>query len=135
MAGLFLDSSGWFAAMSPKEAGHTRARDSYTTAARRKVGLVTTPFVIAEVHTLMLRWRGAADAQGFLSVAFNPAAHHVITPDAELIDAAMQRWVRGYADQTFSLCDAISFEVMRRHRLSRALTFDHHFVTAGFDIL
>jgi uncharacterized protein len=135
MPGLFLDTAGWFAAMSPREKGHQAARDAYADAARRGVDLVTTPFVIAELHALILRWRSTADGQRFLAVAMDAAAHRVIAPDGELIQAAIDRWIGRYGDQPFSLCDAISFEVMRRERLPRALTFDHHFVVAGFETL
>lgn len=38
-------------------------------------------------------------------------------------------------NKRFSLCDAISFELMQRERLVKALTFDQHFATAGFEIL
>jgi uncharacterized protein len=135
MPGLFLDTAGWFAAMSPREKGHTIARDAYADAARRNLHLITTSFVVAEMHTLILRWRGPKDGERFLSVALESGAHIVISPDAELVQGAVDRWIRRYRDHPFSLCDAISFEVMRRERLSRALTFDHHFVVAGFDIL
>jgi predicted nucleic acid-binding protein len=135
MPGLFLDTAGWFAAMSPREMGHQVARDAYANAASRGVDLVTTPFVIAEVHTLIIRWRTSGDGRRFLSMAMQGEAHRVITPDAELIRAAVDRWIDRYHDHPFSLCDAISFEVMRRERLSRALTFDRHFVVAGFEIL
>jgi predicted nucleic acid-binding protein len=40
-----------------------------------------------------------------------------------------------FGDQRFSLTNAVSFEVMRRLRLSRAFAFDHHFVVAGFEPL
>jgi len=38
-------------------------------------------------------------------------------------------------DKDWSLTDCISFELMRRRRLTRALAFDHHFEQAGFEAL
>jgi uncharacterized protein len=135
MAGLFLDSSGWFSAMSPRETGHKTARDAYRAAAANGTQIVTTALVVAEVHTLVVRWRGSRDGERFLALALESGAHVVTIPDAELLNAALDRWIRRFADQTFSLCDAVSFETMRRHRLTRALTFDQHFRAAGFDTL
>jgi predicted nucleic acid-binding protein len=58
MPGLILDSSGWFAAMSTRDTGHTVAKKAYASAASSGVELVSTTLVSAEVHTLVLRWRG-----------------------------------------------------------------------------
>jgi len=52
-----------------------------------------------------------------------------------LEQAAVESWMRPRVDQGFSLCDAVSFEVMQRERVKRALTFDRHFAAAGFEIL
>jgi predicted nucleic acid-binding protein len=97
--------------------------------------MVTTAFVVAEVHTLVLRWRDIRTADRFLHLAFDSRAHTIIEVTQEMTAAAMARWIRRYEDKKFSLCDAISFEVMHRERIARALTFDRHFVVAGYEIL
>ena len=43
--------------------------------------------------------------------------------------------IRYNSDHRFSLCDAVSFEVMRRERIEHALTFDTHFTIAGYKTL
>jgi predicted nucleic acid-binding protein len=133
--GLFLDTSGWFAALSPREAGHAVARDTYADAVRHGQLLVTTQLVAAEMHTLILRWRGPEAGLLFLETVFESGAHVVLAADDELIAAAVARWIRRFADKPLSLADAVSFEVMRRERISRALAFDYHFAMAGFEIL
>jgi uncharacterized protein len=35
-------------------------------------------------------------------------------------------------DKNYSLCDAVSFILMREHRINEALTTDKHFVQEGF---
>lgn len=87
------------------------------------------------MHTLILRWRGAGAGLLFLKTVFESGAHVVIVADEELIGAALSRWVRGFADKPLSLADAVSFEVMRRERISRALAYDRHLVLAGYEIL
>lgn len=136
MAGsLFLDTAGWFAALSPRERGHDKAMSVYADAARRGLVLVTTPLVAAEMHTLILRWRDPRAGAFFLESVFESGAHHVATLDDDLIQQALSRWIRRFADKPVSLTDAVSFEVMRRERITRALTYDRHFAAAGFEIL
>ena len=136
MAGaLFLDTAGWFAALSPPEQGHAVARTAYADAAQRGILLVTTPLVAAEMHTLIVRWRGPRPGARFLETVFESGSHMVATLDDALIEAALSRWIRRFEDKPLSLADAVSFEVMRRERIPRALTFDRHFREAGFEIL
>jgi predicted nucleic acid-binding protein len=132
---LYLDTAGWFAALSPPERGHDVARKAYADAVQRGMLLVTTPLVAAEMHTLIVRWRGPRPGAFFLETVFETGAHMVATLDEQLIEAALSRWIRRFADKPISLADAVGFEVMRRERIASALTFDVHFRAAGFEIL
>ena len=71
----------------------------------------------------------------FLEAVFEGGAHLVVPGDTPLVQAAIGRWIRPYRDQRFSLCDAVSFEVMRQERIGRALAYDSHFATAGYELL
>lgn len=136
MAGsLFLDTAGWFAALSPKESGHSVAREAYEEAVRVGLLLVTTPLIVAEMHTLVLRWRGTSAGAFFLETAFESGAYTISPFGDDLVRAALSRWIKKYVDKRISLADAVSFEVMRRERIERALTFDRHFADAGFTTL
>ena len=132
---LFLDTAGWFAALSPPEHGHDLAKAAYTDAVRHGLLLVTTPLVAAEMHTLIVRWRGPAAGAFFLETVFETGTYAVASLNDELIQAALARWIRKFADKPISLADAVSFEVMRRERITHALTFDGHFQSAGFETL
>jgi hypothetical protein len=52
-----------------------------------------------------------------------------------LVHDALARWLDRFADQPFSLVDAVSFEVMRREKIDLAFAFDRHFEVAGFRLL
>jgi predicted nucleic acid-binding protein len=40
--------------------------------------------------------------------------------------------LRARPDKNYSLCDAMSFMVMKQHGMTEALTTDHHFEQEGF---
>lgn len=96
---------------------------------------MTTTLVAAEMQALLLRWRGPKAATYFLETVFESGVHQVAHTDDELVGAALARWIRPFADKPISLTDAVSFEVMRRERIARALAFDRHFADAGYQVL
>jgi predicted nucleic acid-binding protein len=59
-------------------------------------------------------------------------------PDCEVVwideplHAKGMALLRARLDKTYSLCDAISFVLMREHGIQDALTTDHHFEQEGF---
>ena len=132
---LFLDTSGWFAAMSPREAHHPIAMTTYETALRGNAALVTTNLVLGEMHVLLARLLGPSAGLEFLDRVRADTRHEVVWCDADLGLAAIDRWLRPFRTERFSLCDAVSFEVMHRRQIRQALALDHHFSVAGFEAL
>jgi predicted nucleic acid-binding protein len=51
------------------------------------------------------------------------------------VDSAIHSWIARFADQRFSLTDAVTFELMRRERLQDAFAFDDDFRVAGYRLL
>ena len=94
---------------------------------------MTTNLVLAEMHTLLLRFRGPEDATAFLDRVHLDVSHEVVYVDRALERGATDRWLRRFADQDFSLADAVSFEVMRVQKLKSVLALDEHFTAAGFE--
>jgi len=92
---VFLDASGWLAAISERGSLHEEALDA----------LEQDP------------------------------AHEVRHVTRELERQAIDRWLRPYSDQGFSLTDAISFETMRVEHIDEAFSLDRHFRIAGFSTL
>ena len=134
MKAAFLDTSGWFAALSPKEAKHRAALATYRRWIGDGVALVTTNLVVAEMHILLSRFRGADEGLRFLDALYQDASHEVVFVDRDLERAAVDGWLRRFGNQRLSLADAVSFEVMRARHLRRALALDEHFALAGFEL-
>lgn len=132
---VFLDTSAWIAAAVRSQSRHEAARAAYTAAVRQGYRIVLTPMVLGESHALFLRLLGIEKATAALEGAMSDPTHVVVPVDEALVKLAVERWLRPYRDQAFSLCDAVSFEVMKREGITRALSIDHHFVTAGYEIV
>ncbi len=132
---LFLDTSGWLAAISAREGAHAAAREAYAGQVSSPGTLVTTAMILAEMQVLLLRFRGSAAALRFLDGVAADPSHEVIDVDRDLRLAAVERWLRRFTDQGFSLTDAVSFEVMRRLKIRRALALDRHFAAAGYELV
>jgi predicted nucleic acid-binding protein len=131
----FLDTSGWFAALSPREPKHRTALQAYREWIEAGDRVVTTNLVVAEMQILLSRFRGPVEGLRFLDSLYQDPAHDIVFVDRALEREAVDRWLRRFDDQPISLADAVSFEVMRTRRITRALALDRHFELAGFAIL
>jgi len=132
---VFVDTSGWLAAVSARERRHAEAATVYDELVEKRARLVTTNLVVAEMHILTVRAQDAAAGCALLDAIYADPLYTVVTVTRELESDATDRWLRRYDDQRFSLADAVSFEVMRRERVDEALSLDHHFEIAGYKLL
>jgi predicted nucleic acid-binding protein len=130
-ARVFVDSGGWIALLRARDHHHAEADRLFRVAVTRRVPLLTTNLVVAEVHRFLLFHVGIGaaarmverlDASPLVSVVFPGRAHH---------DAA-RAWLAKLADQRITYTDAVSFAVMEAARCTTAVTFDHDFALAGF---
>ncbi len=121
--------------MHRRDQAHPRAAATWTTLRAGQRPLVTTGLVAAECHTLLLHRLGAAAAVSFLNGLFARPHQRIAWPDADLVLEARDRWLRRFADQSITLTDAVSFEVMRQEGIREAFTFDEDFRRAGFGVL
>lgn len=133
-AEIFLDASGWFAALNVRDQYHASAAVVYDDLlASRGTRLITTNLVVAEVHALLVRAGGSDAGVRFLDRFHDDPAHDVVWVTRDLERGAVDRWLRPFRSVPFRLTDAVSFEVMRTAGLRRAFTFDRHFEIAGFE--
>jgi predicted nucleic acid-binding protein len=85
-----------------------------------------TNYVEVEAHALLLRRLGRALAREWLLSGGLPVLR-VLPHEEERARAILVR----YADEDWSLCDAISFAVIETRRVPDAFSFDHHFRQYG----
>jgi predicted nucleic acid-binding protein len=130
---VFVDTSAWIALFSRRDQHHRDADSSFRAALARRVSLLTTNLVLAEVHRLLLFRAGPAaaaaalehiDRSGPVAIGFADATHH----------AAARDWLHRLKDHRITYTDAVSFSFMAASRCGAALTYKNHFAVAGFDI-
>ncbi len=132
---LFLDTSAWLAALNPRDQRHAVAARLYQDSVSGRTQLVTTNLIVAEMHSLLTRERGAAAAVRYLDQLYEDPSHEVVWATRDLERHAVDRWLRAFAEHAFSLADAVSFQVMRERGIRTAFATDRHFTIAGFEVV
>jgi uncharacterized protein len=131
---VFVDTSAWLAVIDSSDVHHAEAARIYTGLLNSQTSLVVTILVIAETQIWLRRRLGAKAALTFLKNVNESPRIEIVYVDASLEKKAKQI-LRQYADQDFSLTDALSFAWMKEAGLSDAFAYDQHFAIAGFDLV
>ena len=126
---LFLDSAFAIALSLKTDSFHEKAvqiSDDLDDAL-----LVTTRAILLEI--------GNALSRSFKEEAVEIIDSFILSEDVEIIHLTPGLFSKGfdlykqYQDKEWSLVDCVSFIVMRQHKIKKALTFDQHFLQAGFE--
>jgi predicted nucleic acid-binding protein len=125
---MLLDTSGLLCLHHGPEPLHAQARAAYREARIR----LTHGYILAEFVAL-------AHARRLPRLATLTFVTDLLdNPDIETlwVDEPLHREALSLlfdrSDKGYSLCDAVSFVVMRQRNVSDALTTDHHFEQEGF---
>lgn len=131
MTRAFLDTSYLLALVLRKDEHHeaaVRCQQQY------QGSLVTTEYVLIELHDALCQ-------STLRPLAISIAERLLTDPSVTVVSSSKDLFERGREffsarrDKDWSLTDCISFVVMQDHDLRDALTADHHFAQAGFNIL
>ncbi len=126
MKSIFIDTEAFYAALNRKDKHHKRTRDFFLKSKEKKWKLLTSNFVVAETHALILNRVGREIAALFLQSI--PA----LTVRATSEDEEKARdIILSYTDKDFSYCDALSFSIIKRLSIDKVLAFDEHFKQYG----
>jgi len=131
MKPIFADTSYYIALLSATDEWHEPAVEWSEKILGRQV---VTEYVLVELGSALAKVRDRH--------LYVPFVEHLLAEDSiEFVAASAELFRRGLAlfekrpDKDWSLVDCISFVVMRQRRLTDALTLDHHFEQAGFNVL
>lgn len=127
----FADTYYFLALVSSKDESHERAL-AFSRDARLET--LTTAWVLAEVADGLASQPRRAIALKLLdSLRSNPRMA-ILPAEQDQFERGLKRF-RERPDKEWSLTDFISFVVMEEHGIQDALTADHHFGQAGFNVL
>lgn len=129
---IFVDTSFWIATVNP--------RDSFARASHELLRsvesdfLATSNLLVGETWTRVNSRCGHRTALTAIDSIMQSPRVQILRVDPELEEEAF-RWLRKRDERAYSFADATSFALMRRERISKALTFDSDFEAAGFEIV
>lgn len=128
---IFIDTGYVIALINERDQYHSQAVEL----ANRFAGqpLITTNAVLLEIGNALARSfkpEATAIIEQFLTA--NEVSIVYLTPELFTKGFALYRQ---YQDKTWSLVDCISIVVMREAHINQLLSFDRHFIQAGFTVL
>lgn len=125
---MLVDTSGFFSLYDEADTYHEQAVSIYDAAAKR----LTTSYVLAE-YTALAQIRGVPRREiiKFSCRILDDKDVEIVWVDENLHRQAVAL-MRERADKTYSLCDAVSFVIMRQRGILESLTTDRHFHQEGF---
>lgn len=127
----FLDSGFVIALVLKADQNHSRAQAIWDRVVAERRVFVTTTFVLDEVATFL-------NSRGEHGLAVEIGDQLLTSPAVEMVDVEVKLVREGWKffvahdDKTYSLTDCVSFVLMHMRSLAEALTFDRHFLQAGF---
>jgi len=113
---------------------HDRARMFRDGWLRSGGRLLSTDFILDETLTLLRVRLGLDAAERWWNQIEGSSRLVWEWIDPGRADKA-RHWFFRWRDKAFSFTDCTSFVVMKEHRLRTALTSDHHFAQAGFEVV
>lgn len=131
---VFVDTGAWIALVQTRDPLHARARATWDQLHDLGARLRTSVPVILETFTFLernttrdvaLTWKDSLDDLTHFTVLECTAAD------------VRKAWThfRRKDLHKLSAVDATSFVVMQRAKIRAAFAFDHHFATAGFEVV
>lgn len=125
---MLIDTSGFFSLHDKAEKHNALAIGLYGKSRLR----LTTNYVLAEYTALaLIRGLSREKVIAFSEDVLLDATIEIVWVSADLHSKAVKLLAQRQ-DKDYSLCDAISFVLMRERGILESLTADHHFEQEGF---
>jgi predicted nucleic acid-binding protein len=133
MRRVLIDSAAYYALADGDAVEHARSVAVFEQLAFEHRPLVTTNFIVAETHALVLRRLGRDMAAGILRRIDRSKTTIVRVKWTD--EQRAREIITTHDDKDYTLTDATSFAVMERLGITTVFTFDRHFAQYGFTVL
>jgi uncharacterized protein len=130
----FLDTGYIIALEASDDQNHKASLQHWSFFSKSLPILFTTSYIFDETVTFF-------NNRGHHQKSVEIGTNLLKSPSIRFIDVDQALFQEGWtyfkkhSDKTYSLTDCISFVLMKRLAIKTALTFDNHFMQAGFKIL
>lgn len=131
---VFVDSGAWIALALTRDPLHAQAREQWNLLQGSAARLHTAVPVVIETFTFLERNANRDVALAWKDSIVKPGIVKILPCDLRDLDQAWEYFRRKDLHK-LSAVHATSFTIMRRARIRRAFTFDHHFSVAGFRLV
>lgn len=131
---FFIDTGFVIALEAKDDQNHGIALNFWRNLIASHPSFVTTSYVLDETVTFFNSRNKHPKAVEIGNCFMNSPSIKFIHVDEAVFYEGWQYFKR-HDDKSYSLTDCISFTVMKKFKISKALTFDKHFIQAGFEKL
>ena len=131
---VYVDAAGWIALVNLRDALHTQAVRIYKQRLQEQCQFITASVVLLEVGN----WLSPVPLR---KLAIDLLHRIQQSSRIEVIHVTPEIYAKGWElysnrlDKDWGIIDCISFVIMQERNLVEALTSDHHFEQAGFQVL
>ncbi len=130
---VFVDSGAWIALALTRDPLHDRAREIWSRVRSAGAPLFTSVPVVLETFTFLDRNAARDVALAWKDTLAGVRSLAVLGCEAEDLKRCWI-WFRRKDLHKLSAVDAMSFTLMKRHKIAVAFAFDHHFAAVGFRV-
>ncbi len=130
----FVDSGAWIALALSRDPFHAQAREHWDILHAAGAKLHTSVPVVIETFTFFERNAARDVALVWKNSIYKPGTVRILPCELRDLEESWEYFRRADLHK-LSAVDATSFTIMKRARIRRAFTFDHHFAMVGFRLV
>jgi predicted nucleic acid-binding protein len=128
---VFVDTGAWIALAITQDPYHAAAIEQWDLLSKHNAKLWTSVPIMIETFTFLQRNTDLLTALEWKARAKSEIGNRLL----ECTEVDLETAWKYFNERKFhklSAVDATSFALMKRNKIKRAFTFDHHFAMAGF---